>query len=161
MNQFPNMCYTVWEPLCWKQLVMNMREHEQTMPVVQGDTLTYQQGGQDERLPVGTPDWYAWLRTARTFAFRGAFGTFTARKEQASNKRGGWYWRAYRKREGTLHRVYVGKSEELTLDRLNAVALTLAGQDAVEEDEPEPGHPGAANDRERFPHPATDVSRLP
>src|SRR6266487_3665312 len=45
---------------------MNMKEHEQAMAVVQDDTLIYQQSGQDERLPVGTPDWYAWLHTART-----------------------------------------------------------------------------------------------
>jgi hypothetical protein len=63
----------------------------------------------------------------RTFAFRSAFGTFTARKEQASNKRGGWYWRAYRKREGKLHRVYLGKSEEVTLDRMRFLTLTGTG----------------------------------
>ncbi len=118
---------------------MSMRNKDDTLPVVQGDTLIYQRGGQDYRLPVGTPAWYGWLSTARTFAFRSAFGTFTARKEQASNKRGGWYWRAYRKREGTLHRVYLGKSEEVTLQRLNAVAVTLAGQDGVDGDEREPG----------------------
>jgi hypothetical protein len=67
---------------------MNMRNHEQTMPVVQDAILIYQHGGQDEQLQVGTPAWYAWLNTARTFAFRSALGTFTARKEQASNKRG-------------------------------------------------------------------------
>jgi predicted ATPase/DNA-binding CsgD family transcriptional regulator len=146
---------------------MNMREHEQAIPVVQGDTLIYQQGGQDYRLLVGTPAWYAWLSTARAFAFRGAFGTFTARKEQASNKRGGWYWRAYRKREGVLRRVYLGKSEEVTLDRLNAVAVTLAKQDVVDEDERElgrrvqQGQPKALGDRERFAHPATGVSQSP
>src|SRR6266566_8056275 len=149
---------------------MNMRENEQAIPVVQDDTLTYHQGGQDERLPVGTPDWYAWLHTARTFAYRGAFGTFTARKEQASNKRGGWYWRAYRRREGTLHRVYVGKSEELTLERLNAVAVALAGQDSVDGvdgDEREPGQrvpqgqPEATSDRGRFLQSSTGASWSP
>jgi predicted ATPase/DNA-binding CsgD family transcriptional regulator len=147
------MCYTVWEPVCENQLKMNMSNHEQTMPVVQDDILIYQQGGQDERLPVGTPAWYAWLSRARSFAFRSALGSFTARKEQASNKRGGEYWRAYRKRNGKLHRVYLGKSEEVTLDRLNAVAVTLAGQDAVDEDEREP--------IQRSLHPATDVSQPP
>ena len=132
------MCYTVWELLFENQPMMNMRNHEQSMPVVQDAILIYQHGGQDERLQVGTPAWYAWLNTARTFAFRSALGTFTARKEQASNKRGGWYWRAYRKRDGTLHRAYLGKSEELTPDRLNAAAVTLAGQDGVEGDEREP-----------------------
>src|SRR5215472_1052496 len=118
--------------------MMSMSNHEQTMPVVQEDILTYQQDGQDDRLPVGAPAWYAWLSTARSFAFRSAFGSFTARKEQASNKRGGWYWRAYRKRDGKLHRVYLGKSEELTLDRLNAVAAALAAQNAIERDVREP-----------------------
>jgi predicted ATPase/DNA-binding CsgD family transcriptional regulator len=114
---------------------MRMRNKDEAIAVVQGETLTYQQGGQDDRLSVGTPAWYAWLSTARTFAFRSAFGIFTARKERASNKRGGWYWRAYRKRAGTLHRAYLGKSEEMTLDRLNIVAMTLAREDAVDEDE--------------------------
>ncbi len=140
-EQFPNMCYTVWELLFGNQPMMSMSKHEQAMPVVQGETLLYQQGGQDERLPVGTPAWHAWLNTARTFSFQSALGTFTARKEQASNKRGGGYWRAYRKRDGKLHQVYLGKSEELTLDRLNAVAAALAGQDGVEGDEREPGQP--------------------
>src|SRR5712691_11909091 len=111
------------------------------MPVVQDDTLIYQRSGQDCRLPVGTPDWYAWLSTARTFAFRSAFGTFTAHKEQASNKRGGWYWRAYHKRDGKLHRVYLGKSEEVTLDRLNAAAAILAAQEGVDRSENVPVQP--------------------
>src|SRR2546428_10251060 len=147
-----------------------MRNKDDTIPVVQGDTLLYQRSGADYQLPVGTPAWYGWLSTARTFAFRGAFGTFTARKEQASNKRGGWYWRAYRRREGTLHRVYVGKSEELTLERLNAVAVTLTGQDSVDGvdgDEREPGQrvpqgqPEATSDRDRFLQSSTAASWSP
>ena len=119
-----------------------MTDKNEAIPVVQDATLTYRQGGQDNQLLVGTPAWYIWLGTARAFAFRGAFGTFTARKEHASNKRGGWYWRAYRRREGTLHRVYLGKSEEVTLDRLNTTAVILAGQHAInEEDERKPDQP--------------------
>jgi hypothetical protein len=141
---------------------MRMRNNDDAMPVVQGETLTYQQGGQDYRLSVGTPAWYAWLSTARTFAFRSAFGTFTARKEQASNKRGGWYWRAYRKRAGKLHRAYLGKSEEVTLGRLNAVAVTLAAEDAVDEDERvQQQQMQAPRDQERSLHPATALSRPP
>jgi predicted ATPase/DNA-binding CsgD family transcriptional regulator len=121
--------------------MMNMHNHEQTMPIVQDALLIYRHGGQDERLQVGTPAWYDWLNSARTFAFRSALGTFTARKEPASNKRGGEYWRAYRKHEGTLHRVYLGKSEELTLERLNSAAVSLVSQQAATEDEREPGRP--------------------
>src|SRR5215831_18547393 len=139
---------------------MNMRDHEKAFLVVQDDTLTYQQGRQDNWLSVGTPAWYAWLSTARTFAFRSVFGTFTARKEQASNKRGGWYWRAYRKREGILHRVYIGKAEEMTLDRLNAVAVNLAQKNAGEEDEHvQQGQIEDPGDREHYPYATTGVSR--
>jgi predicted ATPase/DNA-binding CsgD family transcriptional regulator len=143
--------------------MMNMSNHEQTMPVVQDDILIYQQGGQDDRLPVGTPEWYAWLSRARSFAFRSALGTFTARKEQASNKRGSGYWRAYRKRDGKLHRVYLGKSEELTLERLNAVAGTLTRQDTVAEgDERVPqGQLEETLDQERFLQTSTAASWSP
>src|SRR6266516_3140400 len=142
---------------------MSKRNKNDAIPVVQGETLIYQQGGQGYRLLVGTPAWYAWLSTARTFAFRSAFGTFTARKEQVSNKRGGWYWRAYRKRDGKLHRVYLGKSEEVTLARLNAVAVTLAGQDTVAEgDERVPqGQLEETLDQERFLQTSTAASWSP
>ncbi|HET8852016.1 MAG TPA: NB-ARC domain-containing protein, partial [Ktedonobacteraceae bacterium] len=52
-------------------------------------------------------------------------GTFTARCE---HKRQGRYWYAYRKRGGKLRKVYLGKTKQLTLEHLNAVAVLLAGQ---------------------------------
>src|SRR6516225_6772522 len=101
-----------------------------TPPIVEDGMLTYSQDGQTAQLAVDTPDWHTWLETASTFTFRSASGSFTARKEQAGNKRGGQYWRAYRKRDGKLHRAYLRKSEEITLERLNAVAVVLAGPHA-------------------------------
>jgi predicted ATPase/DNA-binding CsgD family transcriptional regulator len=152
---FQDMCYTVLEPACWIRLVKNMSNHEQAMPVVQDDILIYQQDGQAYRLSVGSPAWYAWLRTATTFAFRSEVGNFTARKEQAGHKRGGWYWRAYRKRGGTLHRVYVGTSEESTLDRLRTVAALLAAQHTLTVEEQEQGvqerHPADQEQTHRPP----------
>jgi LuxR family maltose regulon positive regulatory protein len=91
-------------------------------PIVQGDTLV----NQEQLLVVGTPDWYAWLATASTFAFSSDSGTFTARKEQAGNKRGGWYWKAYRTQHGKLYSIYLGKSETLSLERLDEAARKLA-----------------------------------
>jgi LuxR family maltose regulon positive regulatory protein len=73
---------------------------------------------------VDTPQWFAWLEHATTFAFTSPSGRFTARKEQQA--RGGGYWKAYRTAHGTLHRSYLGKAEDLTLDRLNRAAATLA-----------------------------------
>src|SRR5260370_5453319 len=108
---------------------MYMRKHDDPMPVGQSETMIYQRDGQNFRLSVGTPAWYVWLSTATTFSFRSAFGAFTARKEQASNKRGGGYLRAYRKHDSKLHRVYVGKSEELTPGQPKSMATTPRAQD--------------------------------
>jgi predicted ATPase/DNA-binding CsgD family transcriptional regulator len=137
-----------------------MSNQKQAMPVVQDDILLYQRNGQDCRLTVGTPAWYAWLSTATTFAFRSEMGTFTARREQAGHKRGGWYWRAYRKCEGRLHQVYMGMAEEVTLERLRTVAARLSAPHTLTAEEPEPpqdvrqGHPAQEEHARR---PATDA----
>ncbi|MEO8289355.1 MAG: LuxR C-terminal-related transcriptional regulator, partial [Chloroflexota bacterium] len=73
---------------------------------------------------MGTPEWFAWLESATTFAFTCPSGRFTARKE--ARTRGGFYWKAYHTYRGTLHRAYLGKSSDLTLDRLINTASTLS-----------------------------------
>src|SRR6185295_2382511 len=78
---------------------------------------------------LDTPAWFAWLEHATTFAFTSPAGRFTARKERQA--RGGGYWKAYRTSHGTLHRVYLGKAQDLTLDRLNHAAMTLAATSAA------------------------------
>src|SRR5579875_1414091 len=108
---------------------------DRSIPIVEGEALLYLSDGQNGRLPVGTPAWYAWLDTATRFAFRSPFGTFTARKERAGNRRGGWYWRAYRKRGGKLYRAYLGHSATLTNTRLQAIAARLAAQETAARDE--------------------------
>src|SRR4029453_13135551 len=92
-------------------------------PRVEGGNLLAVEG-QPEAIAVGTPAWYAWLEQATTFAFIGEQGSFTARKERS--RQSGWYWKAYRKHQGALHRAYLGKSADLTLDRLTAIASQLA-----------------------------------
>jgi LuxR family maltose regulon positive regulatory protein len=110
-------------------------------PTVRGDQLVYQdqQNKREHVLVVGTPAWYNWLTTATTFAFTGDSGTFTARKERTGNKRGGWYWKAYRTQHSKHSSLYLGKSEALTLEHLHAVAQALAqasSKDATGEDNP-------------------------
>jgi predicted ATPase/DNA-binding CsgD family transcriptional regulator len=95
-------------------------------PLVHFDNLHYQQNGQQHTLKVGTPDWYAWLSNFPSFTFSSEYGSFTAHKEHAGNRRGREYWKAYRTRNRKLHRAYLGKSEALTLERLNEVAFVLA-----------------------------------
>src|SRR5256885_132447 len=84
-------------------------------------------GEQIAPVVVGSGAWYTWLgdQQIQSFSFRNPLGSFTARRER---KRHGWYWYAYRKRTGRLRKAYLGKTEELTLERLNAVAVALAGQ---------------------------------
>src|SRR6266487_1156292 len=122
------MCYTNLEPVCRNRLRTSMSKKDQTTALVTGETLIYQRDGEDYQLSVGTSAWYAWLQTATIFRVRSPFGTFTMRREQAGHKQGAWYWRAYRKHDGKLQRVYVGKVEEVTLERLDAVARQLFGQ---------------------------------
>src|SRR3954454_15407182 len=73
---------------------------------------------------VGTPAWYAWLERANSFAFVDVSGRFTARKERCRQNNG--YWKAYRKHAGVLRSVYLGRTSDLTFDRLSAAAATLA-----------------------------------
>jgi predicted ATPase/DNA-binding CsgD family transcriptional regulator len=117
---------------------MSMSNKNQTTALVEGEMLSYQRDGERYELRVGTPAWYAWLQTAMSFRMRSPFGTFTLRREQAGNKRGNWYWRAYRRRHGKLYRVYLGTAEEVTLERLKTAAARLSALDTLSGEEPEP-----------------------
>src|SRR5712691_1077540 len=77
---------------------------------------------------VGSQQWFSWLAEYNTISFFFAHeaGSFTARKER--RKRGGWYWIAYRSRGGRLSKTYLGRSEDLTLERLREVTALLTGQ---------------------------------
>ena len=85
-------------------------------------------------LVVGSPAWFGWLAddAARSFSFRSPVGAYTARKER--RQRGGAYWVGYRTAAGRQHKVYLGKAEDLTAERLVEVAAALAGRvaDAAE-----------------------------
>jgi predicted ATPase/DNA-binding CsgD family transcriptional regulator len=100
-------------------------------PTVQEDRLVYQLDGRTQQIMLETSEWYAWLGGASMFTFRSAIGTFTARKEHAGNKRGGWYWKAYRKHKGKLFSTYIGKAESLTIAHLYTVAARLNEEDGL------------------------------
>src|SRR5215469_11662945 len=82
------------------------------------------EGTSTDTISIGTDAWYSWLEQHHAFTFETPRTTFTARKE---HRPGGWYWYAYRRRQGKLHSAYLGKSAELTLQRLNATAEALEG----------------------------------
>ena len=93
-------------------------------PSVHGGTLY--QFTEDTAPPGGisldSTAWYNWLDQHSTFLFRLPFVHFTARKEKRA---GGLYWYAYRRSQGKLRTAYLGKTRELTFDRLSAVAAAL------------------------------------
>jgi hypothetical protein len=81
--------------------------------------------GIEHALLIGSPEWYSWLadQQHRSFAFVCPDGSFQARKER--KQRGGWYWIAYRRAHGKIHKRYLGKPEELSPARLHAAAQLL------------------------------------
>ena len=93
-------------------------------------------------IEVGSAAWYAWLTepATRSFAFHSLQGTLTARRE---HRQGTWYWYAYRSQNGHLHKTYLGKSEELTLERLQEAARLLSAERATSPRPPDssPGMP--------------------
>src|SRR5215467_6631039 len=95
-------------------------------PMIQGESLLYRQNGHEQVLTVGSAAWFAWLETATSFSFVSETGRFTERRERSGHRRGGWYWKAYRKQHGKLSSRYLGKAEKITLARLQDVAREFA-----------------------------------
>src|SRR5579859_7963399 len=99
---------------------MSRRENRTTPKIISGYIYT------DDAFTgtlVGSPAWFTWLDTATTFYYEGRLGTFTAHRGR--RQRGNFYWTAYRRRAGILRRVYLGKADQLTLQRLEDVASSL------------------------------------
>lgn len=101
-------------------------------PAVESGLLLVSEGGdataaEPRVIVVGTGEWYAWLEQATVFTFANNLCKFTARKERF--QRGGWYWRAYRRRFGNLRRMYLGKSTQLGLGCLESAARRLVEGD--------------------------------
>ncbi len=118
------------------------------LPVVSDHLLHVADKEADEHTPVvvGSERWYSWLAEEQngSFSFRNAVGTFTVRRER---KRHGKYWYIYRKSGGRLRKAYLGKAEEVTLERLGQVAATLVAQPEDSDDSDDGLH------KEQSPHP--------
>ncbi|MCG8346618.1 MAG: LuxR C-terminal-related transcriptional regulator [Chloroflexales bacterium] len=93
------------------------------LPTIRAGMLYHAQS-LDQPIAVGSAAWRQWLAAAesRSFRFEHPRGSFTARREQIND---GVYWYAYRKIAGKLRKTYLGKAENLTLDRLEVAATTL------------------------------------
>src|SRR5215469_11369674 len=102
---------------------------QKRLPVVSEHFFYLPEGTAQEGTPieVGSPRWHDWLadEAHRSFSLRHALGTFTVRREHV---RQGWYWYVYHKTGGKLRKAYLGKAEEITLERLERVAAMLTSQ---------------------------------
>jgi len=112
-----------------------------TIPRVQGERL-YQPETEGVPIELGTPAWYDWLEQHTAFTFGDQTGTFTARKSMLRTRDS--YWKAYRNRQGKLYRIHLGRSRELTLERLQAAARAFAGEPVAGEAAGVPSTPSAA-----------------
>jgi len=128
------------------------------LPWIQEGKLTFPTQPTHDSIVVGGDSWRRWLSAAETtsFRFEGEKDTaFTARREL----RGGHaYWYAYRRCGPRLHKVYLGRPEDIDLGRLQTAAAKLAAT-AVRSPNPEiarlpSGRPDARSPG-RIPAPAT------
>lgn len=85
-------------------------------------TIETPTSGTHLEIPADSDAWFAWLQTARTFAFEDPLGRFTARKKRRWR---GEYWYAFRRSGGRLHEIYLGKASNVTLECLRAAAAKL------------------------------------
>jgi LuxR family maltose regulon positive regulatory protein len=97
-----------------------------TRALVLDETLIYQRNGRQITITVGSPAWYTWLQDATAFTFKNDEGHFSAHKARSSNRRGSWYWYAYRRQRGHLFNLYLGTAEKLTVQHLHEATHELA-----------------------------------
>jgi hypothetical protein len=74
---------------------------------------------------VGTDEWFQWLNTVNAFRWVDSFGDF------AAQKRSGKYWNAVKRKIGDRRQEYLGKTTDLTADRLKEVSHLLNSYDAT------------------------------
>jgi len=101
----------------------------------------------DGELPGGSVQldsagWFAWLAAETTTRFSYPLydrevgyivGWITVRKER--RQRGGEYWVVYRRLGGQVRKVYLGRSEIVTAQRLQTVASRLQGKEGADNEQ--------------------------
>ncbi|MBI9050155.1 MAG: hypothetical protein JEZ00_12090 [Anaerolineaceae bacterium] len=90
-------------------------------PTIRGDVLNIG----ETIIQIDSPSWYEWVNTNNRFSYKGKNGNYMARKEMRRNNA---YWYAFRRVSGKLHKVYMGKSQELSLSQLEEACFNLSGK---------------------------------
>jgi len=94
-------------------------EHDRTLAAIFGEALT---------LTPQSQEWFAWLAGIPSFAFEGRAGRFTARRE--TKQRGERYWVAYQRIDGKLWKRYLGRTCDLTAEKLEEAARSISARSA-------------------------------
>src|SRR4051812_36514574 len=84
-------------------------------------------GEEDVTLPGDAAQWLGWLEKHRAFAFDGRGGHLSLLKEWRRRGSDG-YWYAYVRRAERKLKRYVGRSEQVTMERLEEIAISLASE---------------------------------
>lgn len=100
------------------------RKEHRTTPIVIGHTLYTQHTA----VLLDTPAWFDWLAHHTTFYLDSPLGTFTARQEPRGTGR---FWYAFRRYHKHLFKAYLGRSADLSSERLLSVAQQLAHKAGV------------------------------
>lgn len=93
--------------------------------IVTGEFLRFNRS----MLHVGSTAWFEWLAQNTRFIYRDSSGSYTARCE---SRRGKPYWYAYKRIDGRLQKMYLGKAEEMSLERLRSIGLLLVNPELAE-----------------------------
>lgn len=94
-------------------------EHARTLLAVFGNALSFCPESQEG---------FAWLEHIPSFAFEGREGRFTARRE--TKQRGESYWIAYQRCGGKLQKKYLGKTCDLSAEKLEEAAKSITARPA-------------------------------
>ena len=101
----------------------------QRVPQVIAQVLHISGESVDGAITLDTSAWFDWLAQPahRSFDLHHALGNLTVRKER--RQRGGEYWVAYHRSGRQVRKVYLGKSPQLTAERLQQAAAQIAVKD--------------------------------
>lgn len=100
---------------------MSRKEGKSTDVVIDGRLYTDDENTTGIQLTEAA--WGSWLEDAKSFYYRHDLGGFTANKQ---GHRHGYFWYAYKRINGKLHKKYLGMRENVTAARLKEVADQFA-----------------------------------
>ncbi len=93
-------------------------------PEQEGYLLTEAETGTSFLLDEAGEAWLVWLEEHRSFAFHGRSGQLNLLKEQRRNGEG--YWYAYQRQASRMVKRYLGRSNQVRVERLEEIATQLA-----------------------------------